>query len=467
MLNILKATPGDEGLRTLHHGDGVFHDALAWAAKGETRFRVSNPNGEDYVLEYTRNMDLFPAEARAYLKMTDGKDVFPPYLSYDESDVDKLCLDYLKTFDEAMFEAIDEYALVCARLLLKHTQAQVWFTDARARWFLPASERLHIVEALPKDARTKDSATLYVIPGINETGYTRRDYSYMSSMPAFHNVFFWQWLTDKPFEQIRYVEMILYKDLGLGAILNRVYAYNRLFSRKGWRAFLSPGSSRYSDELLMRYFAVDGRPADADGENTVVADNMTPLVTTWQFQQYGQGIEADVFRPEFRAQLEEYAEAVLGGRKALGVLIRGSDYVVSKLMGMYQQATPEQMMPMIDRWIEEDGYDIVFLATEDRDAYEKMKQRYGKKLRAISQERFAVSDFKDVTLISELEKKANAPEHYQDAVEDTTVNYIYAVYTLSRCESLIGSGFNNGYNMALSLNGGKYRRVYQFQVGVK
>ena len=192
------------------------------------------------------------------------------------------------------------------------------------------------MEALPKDARTKDSATLYVIPGINETGYTRRDYSYMSSMPAFHNVFFWQWLTDKPFEQIRYVEMILYKDLGLGAILNRVYAYNRLFSRKGWRAFLSPGSSRYSDELLMRYFAVDGRPVDADGENTVVADNMTPLVTTWQFQQYGQGIEADVFRPEFRAQLEEYAEAVLGGRKALGVLIRGSDYVVSKLMGMYQ-----------------------------------------------------------------------------------------------------------------------------------
>ena len=68
MLNVLKATPGDEGLRTLHHGDGVFHDALAWAAKGETRFRVSNPNGEDYVLEYTRNMDLFPAEARAYLK---------------------------------------------------------------------------------------------------------------------------------------------------------------------------------------------------------------------------------------------------------------------------------------------------------------------------------------------------------------------------------------------------------------
>lgn len=78
-----------------------------------------------------------------------------------------------------------------------------------------------------------------------------------------------------------------------------------MFSQKGWKAFLSPGSSRYSDDLLMRYFAVDGRPADSNEENTIVADNMSPLITTWQFQQYGQGIEADIFRPEFRAQLEE------------------------------------------------------------------------------------------------------------------------------------------------------------------
>ena len=47
MLNIQKATPADRDLRTLHHSDMVFHDALAWAAEGETRFFVSNPNGDD------------------------------------------------------------------------------------------------------------------------------------------------------------------------------------------------------------------------------------------------------------------------------------------------------------------------------------------------------------------------------------------------------------------------------------
>ena len=86
---------------------------------------------------------------------------------------------------------------------------------------------------------------------------------------------------------------------------------------------------------------------------------MTPLITTWQFQQVGQGIEAEIFQPEFRKQLDEYAEAVLGGKKALGVLIRGTDYIASKMMGSMQQATAGQMIPMIDQWIADDGYDIV------------------------------------------------------------------------------------------------------------
>ena len=103
---------------------------------------------------------------------------------------------------------------------------------------------------------------------------------------------------------------------------------------------------------------------------------------------------------------------------------------------------------------------------DDQPLYEKMHQHYGKKLRAISQERFSVGEFKDVTLISELEKQKNTADEYAGAVEDTTVNYIYAIYVLSRCESLIGSGVNNGYNMAVSLNGGKYRRNLQMLVGL-
>lgn len=466
MLNILPVGETTEQLRTLQHGENVFHEALAHVKDGETRFYVSNPDGEDYMLAYIRNMDMFPEAARAQLKMTDGKDLFHPYLSYDETDLSKLCLDFFRPYKAAMFETIDEYSLVCAKLILQHTDCEVYFTDPRAAMFLPASVHLHLVEQLPETKENKAPTTLYVIPGVFEIGYIRKDFSYISSMPLFHNVFFWQWLVTKPMDQIRYVEMILYKDFGLGAILNRIYSYNRFFSDKGWKAFLSPGTSRYSDELLMRYFEISGRPEDATEENTIVVDNMAPLITTWKFQQFRQGIGGDVLKPEFKRQLDEYADAVLGGKKALGVLIRGSDYIASGLVGINKQATPEEMFPMIDQWMEEDGYDILFLATEDRDVYQTMLARYGRKLRAISQERFSVNDFKGITMISELEKEINSADTYAGAVEDTTVNYIYAVYTLSRCDSVIASGLNNGYNMALALNDGHYRRVYQFLVDV-
>ena len=36
-------------------------------------------------------MVLFPSEVRAYLEVTDGKDVLWPDLRYDESNVEKLC----------------------------------------------------------------------------------------------------------------------------------------------------------------------------------------------------------------------------------------------------------------------------------------------------------------------------------------------------------------------------------------
>ena len=467
MLNIIPVTEEQKKeYRVLEHGENVFHEAISYAKQGEKTFYVQNPDGEDYGLSYTLNMDLLPEDLEYFLKMTDGKDVYPPYLDYDETWTDRICLEFLNNFREACFEAIDEYALVCAKLMLLHTEMDVYFTDRRVAWFLPESGHLHIVPELPWNKDNKEKTTLYVIPGVREMGYFQKDYSYISSMPLFNNLFFWQGLTDLPFEQIKYVEMILYKDFGLGAVLNRIYSYSRMFGTKSWEVFLSPGSSRYPDEMLMRYFNISGRPEDATEKNTLVADNMLPLVSTWYFQQFGQGIEEDVFRKEFRQELDEYVQAVLGDKKVLGILIRGSDYVASKMPGMYHQATVDEMIPVIDRWMEEDGYDLLFLATEDQKAFTKMKDHYGSKLRAISQERFSLDEFKGVTMISELEKVRNKKEEYKGAVEDTTINYIYAVYLLSKCESLIASGLNGGYSMTVALNQGRFRKLYAFTVGI-
>ena len=163
--------------------------------------------------------------------------------------------------------------------------------------------------------------------------------------------------------------------------------------------------------------------------------------------------------------MDEYFDAVFGGKKVLGVLIRGSDYITSGLSGVRKQATAEEMIPEIDRWLEEENYDLVFLATEDSDILNQMYEKYGNKLKAISQERFSVKDFKDTKLISEYEKKNAQGKEYDITVEDTTINYFYALYLLSKCAGFMCSGQCNGYFVVLAFNDGKFERQYKFNVG--
>ena len=86
-------------------------------------------------------------------------------------------------------------------------------------------------------------------------------------------------------------------------------------------------------------------------------------------------------------------------------------------------------------------------------------------IRVVSQVRHSVRDFENMKLLSELEKKEQADN--AGLVEDNTVNYFYALYLLSRCESFMASGQCHGWNVVNSFNHGKFKRRYKFQVGVK
>jgi uncharacterized protein (UPF0264 family) len=83
--------------------------------------------------------------------------------------------------------------------------------------------------------------------------------------------------------------------------------------------------------------------------------------------------------------MDEYYEAVMGQRKTLGVLIRGSDYVSTGLSGTRKMASVEQMTPLIRKWMKDYGYEKIFLATEDADILAQMRKEFGKSMVALSQ----------------------------------------------------------------------------------
>lgn len=441
---------------TLKHSKNIFHEALS---KKENYFHVVTNDGKFYDIAYIKNNDTV---AEKYRKIKQGIDIYPSYLTYDENDTDKLDLSLLKDNSAIFFHTLNEYTIVMARLALKHTTSEIYFLNPLAKIFIDENSRLHIVENFPA---TDENETLQIIDEPFLTGAMEGNFHKISSAPAFHSIFFRQFLMNLNRADIKYLELSIAKNVGIGGILSYYAQAKEIVRQEGWEMYLKENCTRYSQEMLRKYFKIDSKPQDSTPENTIYLPDVTNINLTYHASKFNVEIDENILTEQFRAEMEEYAEIILGSHRVLGVLIRGTDYIVSKMSGVRQQATVDDMLPMIREWIDADGYDLIFLATEDQDVLDRMKKEFGSMIRVISQVRHSVRDFKNMRLLSELEEKEQADN--AGLVEDNTVNYFYALYLLSKCESFMVSGQCHGWNVVNSFNHGKFKRLYKFQVGVK
>ena len=440
---------------TLKHSENIFHDALS---KGENYYHVATADGNFFDIAYIKNNDLVPEHYRNIKK---GIEIFPAYLNYDENLVETLDLSLLKDHSQIFFHTLNEYSVVIARLALKHTVAEVYFINPLTKIFIAENSRLHIVDKFP----AADDETLQIIDEQFLTGYLEGNFHKISSAPAFHSIFFKQSLTNLNLADIKYLELSIAKNVGVGGILSYYTQAKEIVRQEGWKIYLKENCTRYPQEMLQKYFKLAAKPQDSTSDNTIYLPDVLVLGTTYHASKFKIEIDENILTENFRAEMDEYAQAVLGSHKVLGVLIRGTDYIVAKMGGVRQQATVDDMLPLIREWIDADGYDLIFLATEDQDILDRMRKEFGAMIRVVSQVRHSVKDFENMKLLSELEKKEQADN--AGLVEDNTVNYFYALYLLSKCESFMASGQCHGWNVVNSFNHGKFKRCYKFQVGVK
>ena len=411
-----------------------------------------------YDISYTKNNDLVPEK---YRKIKQGFDIYPSYRTYDENSLDTIDLSLLKDHRAVFFHNLNEYSAVMARLALNHTTAEVYFLNPLAKIFIAGSSRLHIVEKFP----AADDETLQIIDEEFLTGAMEGNFHKISSVPAFHSIFFKQSLTNLNLSDIKYLELSIAKNVGVGGILSYYTQAQEIVRHEGWEIYLKENCTRYPQEMLHKYFKLAARPQDSTPENTIYLPDVTNINLTYHASKFKVEIDENILSDDFRAEMDEYAAAVFGDHKVLGVLIRGTDYIVAKMSGTRQQATVDDMLPMIREWLNADGYDLIFLATEDQDILDRMKKEFGSIIRAVSQVRHSVRDFENMRLLSELEEKEQADN--AGLVEDNTVNYFYALYLLSKCESFMVSGQCHGWSVVNSFNHGNFKRRYKFQVGLK
>lgn len=440
--------------RILRHGMSVFHDALEAVLGGEKRFHVTG-GPMKYDLEYVDNHQ-WAMNSPGYSTSSIYRDntFYPPYLRYDESDSRRICLDIFDGYKKVWFERAGEYSVVLAAILAESTNLEIGFGDDRINWFMPDSDRITI----EKEATGEDVLRVYddFVPCAFNS-----DYSKMDSMVLFHHVFFFQWLTPLAIGDIKYVEIIFPKTEGLGSVLLGFGFIRSYFQKKNIEVTVMKGCTRYRDEFLEEHFNLRFSPADSDGTNTAYATNYYSVMGIKMIRR-SRGLDRSVLNSNFVKDMQEYTDAYNQYEKTLGVLLRGSDYITTRMSGTAQAVSVASAVPSIREWIEKYGYEKIMLATEDQSILEEMRSEFPGKIVAIAQERYKVSDFVDAVTINELDRKQLSSEEYNLHVEDTAVNYMYALYLLSECSAFMYSCHCGGAILTRMFNENRFERTYCF-----
>ncbi|MDO5445434.1 MAG: hypothetical protein Q4F31_07430 [Eubacteriales bacterium] len=440
--------------RILRHGKNVFHDALEAVLGGEKRFHVTEGPAK-YDLEYVDNQQ-WAMDSPGFSTSTIYRDntFYPPYLSYDESDIKRICLDIFDGYRKIWFERAGEYSIVLAGILAENTDLEISFGDDRITWFLPDNDRIAIEDEVVSDD------VLRVFDDFVPCAFNS-DYSTMDSMVLFHHVFFFQWLTPLKTEDIKYLEIMFPRTEGLGSVLLGFGFISSYFKKKNIEVTVMKGCTRYRDEFLEKHFNLRFSPADSNRDNTVYATNYYSIMGIKMVRR-SRGLDRSVLNSDFVREMQEYAEAYDHYDKTLGILLRGSDYITTRMSGTAKAVSVASAVPTIREWLEKYGYEKIMLATEDQSILREMCSEFPGKIVAIAQERYEVGDFVDAVTINELDRQKHSAEEYNMHVEDTAVNYMYALYLLSECKAFMYSCHCGGAILAKLFNENHFERTYCF-----
>lgn len=441
--------------KTLKHSINIFHEALK---DGDKYYHVSSPDGQNYDIIYKGNTEWFGDRMPQYV----GK-MIPEYKTYDENDKDSLDIDFLNSSSKYIVFQLTEYSIAISRAILKYTDKHVYCMDSRILWFLEENERLHINEK-PKE----DENTVYLVGPLGG-GYIKGDApsNKKSDIFVFNSLFYIQnLLNGKKRKDVKYIKLPLDNSpSGLSGLLISISGITTFAKEIGLDVCYNEDSiGKFKVSELNKYFKIDLYKEDSTKSNTVEVENVYYFFLTWRYYSLKEVITTNILQDKFLQELDEYANAIIKKRRALGVLIRGTDYKKVGFNSSRSQASVEDMYPLIEKWMNECSYDVIFLATEDLDILNTMRSLFKDKVITVAQERHKTDEFKQGQIINDFEKQIYSKEEYDYRIMDTSINYFYALYLLSKCEAFICSGQNNGWDTVLSLNNGKFERTHRFMI---
>ena len=163
------------------------------------------------------------------------------------------------------------------------------------------------------------------------------------------------------------------------------------------------------------------------------------------------------FNNKTKEYLQKQYENILSGKgRVVGVLCRGTDYVLYRPKGHPVQPEPQDVIKDVKNVMASYRCEYVFLSTEDSDIFKLFLEEFGNKLLYVEQKRTSKSDLVGGMYL--------AKKNIQDSINIDTftrgIGYLSSTYLLSQCTCYLGGRTGGSKGVLLMSNGFEYRKIY-------
>ena len=158
-----------------------------------------------------------------------------------------------------------------------------------------------------------------------------------------------------------------------------------------------------------------------------------------------------ILQSEAKNRIQKYYEDKFAERRVLGVLCRGTDYLLLKPHGHPIQPMPEEVIRKCREIMEKQKCDCIYLATEDQSIYTLFEQNFPGKIYSYQKKRY------------EMHEAGYLNDVIGDQIKpyERNLAYLISIGILAKCNCLIAGAVSGTYGALLLTEGYEYQYIYQ------
>jgi hypothetical protein len=204
-----------------------------------------------------------------------------------------------------------------------------------------------------------------------------------------------------------------------------------------------------------------------NGKNIIISNKlqMPHLQYKIDFYIFNSSQRLSYFRNIFKSYIKfnkttsdflskEYRNILADKKRVLGVLCRGTDYLLKRPAGHPRQPDPVEVIDMAKKIMSEKNCYYIYLATEDEEIYSLFKENFGDKLLINSQKRLAAKELDKIQYISQIESGRERDKYLLG------LEYLSSLNLLSKCSCFIGGRTAGTIGVYLMTSGFEYDYIW-------